>query len=728
MTQAVLSNDQSNITSYAPFVDTLDSNECQIYLFVTGATCAACIQRIEGTLLSHDYVSYARLNFSSGQLTIRWIGPQSKIDDLVKSIRDLGYGVNYKQQKIQNDETESFLLRCLGVSAFAMGNIMLVSIALWSYDTAEMGVSIRDFLHLIVAAIALPTIAYSGQPFFRSAFAALKHGRTNMDVPISLGVLLACIISLIGLFEHQEHLYFDSAVMLVFFLLMGRYFDARVRQKATSAASSLLHMMVQVATIETTDGKTEIIDARNLRPGMIVRIANGERIPADCEVLTGQSEIDMSLVTGETLPVAVKEGSNLYAGTLNIQSSLRASISKPAADSLLADIVRLVEKAEKGQSFYLRIADRASRLYTPFVHIMALITFVGWYMAGLPFMECLMRATTVLIITCPCALGLAVPVVQVLAVGRLMKMGILVKDGAALEKLSSIDTIIFDKTGTLTYGHPILLNKDQISLQDMKLAASVAASSRHPLSLALVKSYDGPLDDIQVTEVPGSGLQTETGIRLGRAEWCGVNSKSTEENQFIELYLSIPHEHRLVQFLFQDEIRDDAPLVIKELQNQEMGIHILSGDREAVVKEVANKLNIESYDANVRPEDKVGFIETLKEKHKKVLMVGDGLNDTPVLSAATIAMSPSSAIDMAQNAASIIFSGQKLWPIIEAYNMAKDSQIKIKQNFVLAIVYNIFAVPLAVMGLVTPLIAAIAMSSSSLIVIANSFRLRKGKE
>lgn len=728
MTQAVLSNDQSNITSYAPFVDTLDSNECQIYLFVTGATCAACIQRIEGTLLSHDYVSYARLNFSSGQLTIRWIGPQSKIDDLVKSIRDLGYGVNYKQQKNQKDETESFLLRCLGVSAFAMGNIMLVSIALWSYDTAEMGVSIRDFLHLIVAAIALPTIAYSGQPFFRSAFAALKHGRTNMDVPISLGVLLACIISLIGLFEHQEHLYFDSAVMLVFFLLMGRYFDARVRQKATSAASSLLHMMVQVATIETTDGKTEIIDARNLRPGMIVRIANGERIPADCEVLTGQSEIDMSLVTGETLPVAVKEGSNLYAGTLNIQSSLRASISKPAADSLLADIVRLVEKAEKGQSFYLRIADRASRLYTPFVHIMALITFVGWYMAGLPFMECLMRATTVLIITCPCALGLAVPVVQVLAVGRLMRMGVLVKDGAALEKLSSIDTIIFDKTGTLTYGHPILLNKDQISSQDMKLAASMAISSRHPLSLALVKSYDGPLDDIQVTEVPGSGLQTETGIRLGRAEWCGVNSKSTQENQFIELYLSIPHEHRLVQFLFQDEIRDDAPLVIKELQNQEMGIHILSGDREAVVKEVANKLNIESYDANVRPEDKVRFIETLKENHKKVLMVGDGLNDTPVLSAATIAMSPSSAIDMAQNAASIIFSGQKLWPIIEAYNMAKDSQIKIKQNFVLAIVYNIFAVPLAVMGLVTPLIAAIAMSSSSLIVIANSFRLRKGKE
>lgn len=729
-----------DIPTFVPFVTSNDRNEHRIELQIKGAKCAACIQKIESSFQNNPSVTHARLNFSNGRLAVEWNSAASDIDQYVKNLRDLGYGVHcYAPNQLSSEQSddENFLLKCLGVSAFAMGNIMLLSFALWSTTKAEMGEGMRLFLDLAVATIAMPTIAYAGQPFFRSAASVLKHGRTNMDVPISLGVILACIISVIGLFERQEHLYFDSAVMLIFFLLMGRYLDARVRQKAKSAASDLLQMMVQVAVVEQPDGTRAHIDVRNIRPDMIMHVAVGERIAADSEVLDGKSEIDMSLVTGETMPVTVDVGSKLYAGTLNIQSPLKVRVTKAANDSLLADIVRLVEKAESVQALYVRIADRAAKLYTPFVHALAAVTFVGWMLAGLPFMDCLMRATTVLIITCPCALGLAVPVVQVLAVSRLMKAGILVKDGAALEKLSKIDTVIFDKTGTLTRGKPVLMNRESIAESDVQLAASMASKSRHPLAMAVAQSWSGPLLDVHVNEIAGSGIESDTGIRLGRFGWVDATEDGAENARaahagntpdgYMHLYLKKSTDSAPIQFLFKDDLKLDASETIKTLKSNNLKLHILSGDREGAVRMVAEQVSVESYKSNCRPEDKVNFIEAEKEKGHNVLMVGDGLNDTPVLAAAHIAMSPSSAIDMAQNTASIIFSGGKLKPIIDAWLVACDSQTKIKQNFALAIIYNVFAVPLAVMGYVTPLIAAIAMSSSSLIVIGNSLRLRKVK-
>ena len=720
---------EQDIISFTPFVEDIKGKPHHIDLYIKGAKCAACIQKIESSLKSDPLVEYARLNFSTGKLSITWRDDIKKIDEFVKQIRDLGYGVSYLRDMKDDNETEQKLLHSLSVSAFAMGNVMLISFALWFYGVEQMGIGMRDFLHLIIALIALPTILYSGQVFFRSAYSVLKKGHTNMDVPISLGVILACLISLIGLFTHEEHLYFDSAIMLIFFLLLGRYFDARVRQKAKSAASDLLSMMVQVATIETENGGREHIDVRRLTTGMIIFIAAGERIPADSEIIDGSSEIDMSLVTGETIPVTVNTGETLFAGTLNIQSPLKARVLKPSTESLLSDIVRLVEKAESVQGLYVRIADRAAQLYTPCVHILAAVTFGGWMMAGLPFMDCLMRATTVLIITCPCALGLAVPVVQVLAVSRLMKAGILVKDGAALEKLSKIDTIVFDKTGTLTEGKPILFNRQSIEDDDLQYAASMAVHSKHPLSKAVVAAWEGALLDIQAHEIAGSGMESlNTGYRLGRKEWCAPDFEISEpDKHLLRLYFNDPFKKKIVEFQFKDNLKEDAHEVVRVLKSEGLKVHILSGDRTETVQTCAEQLSIESYHANKRPDEKVDFLNELKAKNHNVLMVGDGLNDTPVLAAAHSAMSPASAIDMAQNTASIIFSGSLLSPITKAWHIAKDSQLKIKQNFSLAIIYNVFAVPLAVMGFVTPLVAAIAMSSSSMIVVGNSLRLKNVK-
>jgi len=731
-----MSETLNQIHDFSAYVEINEYGKSCLTLMVEGVHCAACIQKVESALQQLSYVTYARLNFSTKRLRVEWDGGAELARDVAETIRRQGYGVHpYDPKAIQaeSDEEERQLQLCLGVAAFAAGNIMMISVALWSSTIEVMGIGTRDLMHWLSGLIAMPAVYYAGQPFFRSAWSVLKHGKTNMDVPISLGVIGAVLVSLWQVLHHGEDAYFDSAVMLLFFLLIGRYLDFRARRKARGAASDLLAMMTGTAIILLDDGTQKSVPMRDLKEGMKVLVPMGQRIPADSQVVSGVSEIDTSLVTGETMPRAVKEGDTVFAGTTNLSAPLQLIVKSAAHDSLLSEIVRLMERAEQGQAKYVRLADRAARFYTPAVHTLAALTFFGWWLiGGADIPHAVLIAVTVLIITCPCALGLAVPVVQVLASGRLMKRHILVKSGDALERLASVDTILLDKTGTLTIGRPKLVNRADVTDEQLQIAASLGASSHHPLSKALAQDWSGDLLDMQdVREFPGQGIEghfNHKRIRMGSRAWCGNKDAAIDDDQAFlqELWLQIDAVP-VMSFKFQDHLRDDSKKTIEELKALGIRPVLLSGDRQVVAERVAAELGIEDVSGELSPVDKFNRMELLRRDGHHVAMVGDGLNDAPTIAGADVSISPASAIDMTQNAADIVFMGDNLGAVTEAYRTAIFSGKLVRQNFALAILYNVFAVPLAVFGFVTPLIAAIAMSGSSLVVIANSFRLTRMK-
>jgi Cu2+-exporting ATPase len=708
--------------SSAYFVSTDESNLNSLHLLIDGMHCPSCVAIIESALKKQEFVKTARLNLSTKRLLVSWEGEKNRGDELIALINKMGYlaaPFDPKTSETLEKKEEKFLLRCLAVAGFASGNLMLFSVPLWSSDALEMSQAMRSFFHWIQALISIPAIAYCGLPFYRSAFSALKERRTNMDVPISVAVILATLMSLFETFTYGVHSYFDSAVMLLFFLLIGRYLEARAKGRARMAAHDLLQMMVGFATIENADGSREKIALEEIKENMRMIVAAGEKIGADGEIIEGASELDTSLITGETLPRAVAVGSQVFAGTINISAPISVLVTKAHERSLLAEIVRLMENAEQAQARYVTLADRISGWYTPVVHALALATFSGWMIfSDIDWQMALLYSATVLIITCPCALGLAVPVVQVLASGKLMREGIVLKSGSALERLAEITHAVFDKTGTLTVGKPVLVsnyhNKEQL-----KIAASLASHSKHPLSQAISLEYRGELLPLEVKEKSGFGLEAD-GIILGKRSFA--TNIPDDADSSLELWLAIAGDAP-VRFVFSDQLREDAKNVIEILHKAGIETFLFSGDRQEVTKKIAQDLGIKNYQGALTPLEKTEKISALKEKSAKVLMVGDGLNDAPSLALASISMSPTSAIDITQNAADIVFHGEKLQPIITSWRVAKFSQKLVKENFALAIIYNVIAIPVAVAGYVTPLVAAIAMSSSSLLVIANAMRL-----
>ena len=720
-------SDTSAPILFSPAATADEKGEFQLELGIEGIHCASCIRLIENALAENPDVTAARVNMSTERLTVAWRGTQARGDALAHQVQQLGYrlyDLNVKNDASTASDAEKELIRAIAVAGFAAGNLMLLSVGLWTSTAEAMGMATRELFHWLSALIALPTVIFAGRPFFRSAIAVLKSGHTNMDVPISLAVTLACVMSISEIIRGGEHVYFDSAVMLLFFLLIGRYLDARAKGKARQSASRLLSKLAGTATV-FENGNLVQRPVKDLAAGMRVLIAAGENVPADSTVCKGASDIDMSLINGETMPLSASSGTPVFAGTLNLTAPIEAIVDKVSNKSLLSEIVRMMEVAEQGAAKYVRLADRAAALYTPVVHAFGALTFLGWWvLMQAPWQVSLLHSVTVLIITCPCALGLAVPVVQVLASGELLKSGILLKSGDALERLSKVDTVVFDKTGTLTLGTPELV-KGTYSEAHMQMAASLASHSRHPLSKALAAAFSGTLLDAEVEEVPGKGLSATVAgltVQLGSRIWCGPEG-GTEDTD-LELWLNMEGTPA-ARFTFADTLRIDAADTVRKLHQMGLDTRILSGDRQATAKRVADTLGISETIAEVSPTEKCAYLNALKAEGKHVLMVGDGLNDAPALAAADASMSPSSAIDIAQNTADIVFQGDKLTPVVQSIYIARRSTKLVRQNFGLAVAYNIVAIPLAVAGFVTPLIAAAAMSGSSLIVILNAFRLKK---
>jgi Cu2+-exporting ATPase len=693
-------------------------------LSVPGIHCGGCIHRIEAALSVLPGVESARVNLSSKRAAIRWTSDRPP--PLIETLQNIGYEAHLYDAKADGkDTTLAELIRALAVAGFAASNIMLLSVSIWSgADPAT-----RDLFHWLSALIALPALAYSGRVFFRSAWSVLRHGHTNMDVPISIGVCLAFGLSLYETFHHGSHAYFDASISLLFFLLIGRTLDHLMRERARTAVKGLARLAARGALVQRADGMRDYLAVDEIAPGMTILLAAGERVPVDARVVSGQSDIDRSLLSGESEPVPARDGTLLQAGTLNLTGPLTIVATAGANDSFLAEMMRLMEAAESGRSSYRRIADRAARLYAPVVHSVALLTCIGWWIATGDAHRAITVAIAVLIITCPCALGLAVPMVQVVAARRLFELGILLKDGGALERLAEVDAVVFDKTGTLTQGQPRLLDANAIDPAAFNIAAAMAAHSRHPYSraLAAVPTADLPsLSAADVSEHPGAGMEAHIGphiYRLGRSEWA-LDSTTADDAGTRGANVVLARDGKLLAgFAFEDRLRDGARDAIAALSRDGFAVEILSGDREETVRRIANDLGAHHL-AEVSPGGKVDRITTIETSGRKVLMVGDGLNDAPALAAAHASMAPASAADVGRNAADLVFLHESLNAVPQAIGIAKAAARLVQQNLGLAIVYNIVAVPVAVLGYVTPLLAAVAMSSSSVIVIANALRLR----
>ena len=626
-----------------------------VTLTVENMHCGGCMRKVERALMAAPGVASARAHLSAKRVAVSFDASRTDMEGLIAALDAAGFNAaELVAETSDADEKRNrdFLAR-LGVAGFAAANIMLLSVSVWSAGASGMEPATRSLFHWVSALIALPAVAYAGQPFFRSSAQALKSLRLNMDVPISLAILLSAGMSLFETMRGGQDVYFDASVTLLFFLLVGRYLDQRMRARARGAAQNLLKMRARWATILQPDGSAERVAAAALVPGMQVAVAAGERFPVDGAMLRGISEADESLLTGESTPRALRPGEEVFAGTVNLGAPVVFEVTKVEGDTLLAELTRLMEVAEQARGRYVRLADRASRLYAPGVHLLAAATFLGWMIAGAGWQASLMTAITVLIITCPCALALAVPAVQVAAADRLFAKGILVKAADGFERLSEIDTVVFDKTGTLTHGRPTLLHLDAIDDEVLRSAAQLAVASRHPYAVALAAAARkrfgsvAPLADI--VEEPGYGLKAETPggeVRLGSAEWCGA---SEEISAPASLYYSAPGRAP-VSFVFADTLRADAAGVISALKDAGFYVEIMSGDRAEAVEPIARELGVGECRARLRPHEKIAHLRHLAASGCKVLMVGDGLNDAPALAAAHASLAPSSAADISQMA------------------------------------------------------------------------------
>ena len=718
---------------FSVFVRKGEQGRAAMDLAVEGIHCAACMRAIEKGLSKEPGVAGARVNLANRRVTVEWEQGRSTPERILDRMEAIGYkAYPFSNDKAESEEKreEKHLLICLAVAGFAAMNIMLLSVSVWAGNLSDITPETRDFFHWLSALIAIPAAFYAGQPFFRSALKALRAGAVNMDVPISLGVILALGISVVETANHAEHAYFDSAVMLLFFLLVGRYLERSMRRRTRAVATNLAALRGESAVKFVSETEIRTVPIAALMSGDLVLVRPGERITVDGSVIEGRSEIDASLVTGETRPIAVTQGADVYAGTMNLSGTLKIRVRAADEGTLLSEVQNLLDRATEVRSAYVQLADRVARLYAPMVHLTAALTFTGWMVYGAGWHASLITAITVLIITCPCALGLAIPAVQVVASGALFRNQILLNSGDALERFAAVDTVVFDKTGTLTLPEASILNEGEVDPRLVALAGRLALASRHPLAAALVRATGVREPLTETSEQPGVGVSATLDgqpVFLGKPDAAGLGFEAgriARANPSASL-IAVKHGDLGAVLAIGQALRPDVAEVVAALRRRGIRPIILSGDHEAAVRAVADQLGIETWVAACKPQDKIAYLERMRAEGRKAMMVGDGLNDAPALAAAHVSMSPIEATHLAQAEADALFIGARLMPVVTAIGIGTRAHRLMIQNLWMAILYNFFAVPLAIAGYATPLIAALAMSGSSIIVTLNALRAGK---
>ncbi|MGC1506254.1 MAG: heavy metal translocating P-type ATPase [Sulfitobacter sp.] len=695
-----------------------------LHLSLPAIHCAGCIATVERGLLARNDVFGARVNLNRKQVEITH-APLTAPDALIDHLTGLGIEARLLDRDALGDTRDSegrAMLFRIAIAGFAMMNVMLMSVAIWSGASDAT----RTLFHWLSAAISLPAVLYAAQPFFRNAWTALRVRRLNMDVPISLALILASGNSLYETAAGGHEAYFDAALSLTFLLLCGRYLDHRCRSTARSAARELAALEVPRVLRETAEGR-ETVKLSDAQIGDHIVVLAGARAPVDGTVINGTSTLDRAILTGESLPVSASIGSDVNAGELNLSGPLILRATAVGADTSLRRMVTMIDAAESARNRYTALADRAVRVYAPVIHLLSFATFAGWVFATGDTRLALNIAIATLIITCPCALGLAVPAVSTAAAGKLFRQGLLVKNGTALERIAETDVVVFDKTGTLTEGQLEVATLVALDENAKSIALALAQNSTHPVAQALAQGLtkNGPVAAIltDIIEIPGKGLQARfqgQDVLLGSAEFTDAPPSDTP-GAWLRIGTESP-----VHLTLKASLREGAEEVVRTLLAKGTQIHLISGDTPAATQAVADALGIPNFHAEQSPADKIAYLDDLAVKGNKVLMVGDGLNDTGALASAYASLAPATAADAARAASDVVLLGRSLAPLPDLIHTSRSAKRRILENFAIAAGYNALVIPLAVAGFVTPLLAAIAMSTSSITVLLNAMRVTRG--
>lgn len=716
-----------------------------IHLLVEGIHCAACVWLIERGMMRTKGVVAASVNLAGKRVHIRWDNQKTKLSTLIRELSRIGYSaIPYDPESAEGSikKANRAMLFRLFFSGFTMMNMFLVSVAL--YTGANEG-QYRDFFHWVAFALATPTLFYSGYPFFKGAWSGLRNARLTMDLPIVIGLSVTYAYSLYVTTTYTAigEVYFDTVTNLIFVILVGRYLEGMFRHQAVSATNRLMELQPRVATV-LQEGEEKITSIRAVKVGERVLVKPGYKIPMDGVVVEGRSSVDESMLSGESMPVHKNPGDRVAAGTLNGSGALVVEVKAALQDSTLSKIIRLVEEAQSSKAPIQRLADTIVPWFVLVTLVCAGITYFVW---SEQFEVALMAATSVLIITCPCALGMATPMSIAVASGLGAKHGILVKNGVVLETLSRVTHFVFDKTGTLTEGklrvEHLMVTSGHDENNLLKCAAAVERYSEHGVAQAVLRAADEQqlaYRGINVQDFyasPGSGVQALIDgrkILIGTLEWLKCNEVNLAEELSAKLeeqeakaktcvHLAVGGKHVAIMVL-ADSLREDALPLIEALRSAGIGLTLLSGDRKPVVEAIASQLGGMEVIAEVLPQDKDRVIRELQQRGECVAMVGDGINDAPALIRADVGIALGSGTDVSVESADIVLMQNELDKVRLATLLSRRTLRTIRQNIGLSFVYNSIMVPLAMMARVTPLVAAITMPISSLLVIGNAARIR----
>ena len=714
-----------------------NETSAEIALIIEGIRCASCVWLLEKLIEKVQGVETIRVNYGTHGAQIRVNPKETAPKEIFTNIIRLGYlphpYTSGAAQRAAAKEQRSLLIR-FGTAAFLSMQVMGFSFALYGGYFHGIDPSIRETIQYFTAAVATPVVFYSGWPFFAGAWRSIRNKAPSMDLLITLGVTTAYSYSIYSMLTGGE-VYFDTASMIITLILLGRLFEGSARNRSIAGIDKLLRLAPESANLMAGEA-IQVVASTSLKPGDLILVRPGERIPVDGWIHEGKTELDEATISGEPMPVLRQQGDTVLAGTLNLSSSIQLQVEKVAAESFIARMALMVEEAQNRKAPIQSLADKVATLFVPFVTLTAAGTWLFWFLHDVQSTAALLNAVSVLIVACPCALGLATPTAVLVASGNAATRGILFRGGDILEITARVGTIAFDKTGTLTLGKPtvekIIPAPGQSEESLLRIASQVENGSSHPIARGIIDRAKvagisiGPTSAVET--VPGRGLRmvsSEGEILVGSLaflEKCNVAIPAVESGSLTEVYVSLAGLW-MGTLLIMDPLREEAASAVGQLQQIGLRIVLLTGDRFATAQEVSSKLAISDFHTNLNPADKTDWIRTHQEAGEKIMMVGDGINDAPALSLADVGCAMAGGTDIALETSDLVLTRGNLGRLYEAIYIARKTLLVIKQNLFWAFAYNLITIPLAASGNLAPVWAALTMASSSVIVVSNSLRL-----
>jgi len=708
----------------------VDATLAEATIYAGGMYCSACSWLIETSISNIPGVRSVEVNPITHRLRVSWLHEDLGLGDILAALSDLGY----RPQPLAPDDTtrpelaeQRTALKRLLVASLGMMQVMMFAVGLYAGDFQGIDADMRRFLRLVSFLVATPVVFYAAKPFFLSAWRGVITRKPGMDLPVSIAVGSAYAASTYATFTNGPAVWFDSVAMFVFFLTLGRYLEMRARHHSIDRGVALSQLVPNTATL-IVDNERSVVPVAQLAKGDVVLIRTGESIPADGIIVSGTTSVDEALLTGEADPQHRSKGDSLAAGSVNLDGLIEMRVVSTGNDTTLGAISRMSERARFTRPAFVNLADRIASYIVVALLVIATAVALFWYFVAPE--KAFVITLSVLVVTCPCALALATPAAFATAGSRLSELQLLVTNGNAIEVLSTATHIVFDKTGTLTCGTPEIQSVDiydDAYDEDhcRQIAAALEQASTHPIAYAF--RSDQPLADVSDAVVHVSegvsGTIAKSQWRIGRASFAFDASVSNDESSSV-VYLGVDG-NKVARFEISDPLRPDAKETLDTLKSMGMKLSLVSGDNAGTVSDVAQSLHIDDVHANCTPQDKLEIIEALQAQGERVVMVGDGINDAPVLAGADTSIAPGHGALLAQTSADVIMLGNSLRPVTTALKLSKATMRIVRQNLIWAVVYNATALPLAVIGMVPPWLAAIGMSASSLVVVLNALRLNR---